>query len=108
MSYVFIMLCVCVCVQVLYGLEEEGKEKSDDSRPLLGDNVPTSERAFWDIFGGSKLQNRGQCQCQCVANRHCLASIPGRLNKAAWYTLYAHACTLPQKGGNPCICGYCQ
>ncbi|XP_064402757.1 WD repeat-containing protein 75-like isoform X3 [Halichondria panicea] len=45
--------------QVLYGLEEEGKEKSDDSRPLLGDNVPTSERAFWDIFGGSKLQNRG-------------------------------------------------
>ncbi len=25
--------------------------------------------------------------------------------KAAWYTLYAHACTLPQKGGNPCICG---
>ncbi len=61
---------MCVCVQVLYGLEEEGKEKSDDSRPLLGDNVPTSERAFWDIFGGSKLQNRGQCQC--VANRHLL------------------------------------
>ncbi len=29
---------------------------------------------------------------------HSLASIPGRLNKAAWYTLYAHACTLPQKG----------
>ena len=49
-----------MCVQVLYGLEEEGKEKSDDSRPLLGDNVPTSERAFWDIFGGSKLYNRGQ------------------------------------------------
>ncbi len=53
-------VCVCVCAQVLYGLEEEGKEKSDDSRPLLGDNVPTSERTFWDIFGGSKLQNRGQ------------------------------------------------
>ncbi|XP_064402790.1 uncharacterized protein LOC135348489 [Halichondria panicea] len=43
----------------LYGQEKEGKEKSDGSRLLLGDNVPTSERAFWDIFGGSKLQNRG-------------------------------------------------
>ncbi len=54
------MHVLCVCVHVLYGLEEECKEKSDASRPLLGDNVPTSEREFWDIFGGSKLQNRGQ------------------------------------------------
>ena len=37
-----------------------------------------------------------------------LASIPAVKKKAAWYTLYAHARTLPQKGGNPCICGYCQ
>ncbi len=38
---VCVCVCVCagVCVQVLYDLEEEGKEKSDDSRPLLGDNV---------------------------------------------------------------------
>ncbi len=30
-----------------------------------------------------------------------LASIPGRREgeKAAWYTLHAHARTLPQKGG---------
>ncbi len=51
-NYAFIMLCVCVCAGVVW--------PSDDSRPLLGDSVPTSERAFWDIFGGSKLQNRGQ------------------------------------------------
>ncbi len=34
-------VCACVCVQVLYGLDEDGKEKSDDSRPLLGDKVST-------------------------------------------------------------------
>ncbi len=31
--------CVCVCAGVVYGLEE-GKEKSDDSRPLLGAMFP--------------------------------------------------------------------
>ncbi len=70
------VLCVCVCAGVVYRpyIEEEGKEKSDDSRPLLGDNVPMSERAFWDIFVGRKLQNRGQyIVSQVCDNRLCCA-----------------------------------
>ncbi len=50
-------------MQVLYGLEEEGKEKSDDSQPLLGDNVPTSERAFWDIFVGKTEVSTARTVC---------------------------------------------
>ena len=39
------------------------------------------------------------CGTACVT----IASIPGRLKKAAWYTLYAHACTLPPKKGIICV-----
>ena len=63
--------------------------------------------------GGLGYSSLSVCLCVCVCLSLSLtylviASISGCLNKAAWYTLYAHACTLPQKGGNPCICGYCQ
>ncbi len=57
-------------MQVLHGLEED-KEKCDGCRPLLGDNVPTSKRAFWECLEAAKLKSVEHVQCG--TNRLCYA-----------------------------------